>query len=340
MNYELRQLFPMLRDRFELLTEIERNDGLSALFSSWPEARQEEFLDFCTGAKGVKILYDAFFKKILDPETAPERVEALLSLLLEEKVKILQVLQLDSPRIADEKSLLIMDIVIRMENGSLVNLEMQKIGYAFPGARSACYSADLLLRQYRQLRDEKKKNFSYRDIKAVYTVILFEQSPGIFSNFPEDYIHIFKQASNTGIEIDLLQKFIYLPLDIFRKRTHNKDIANRLEAWLTFLSTDEPEQIARLVEAYPEFRAMYEEIYTMCQDIERVMGMFSEELLELDRNTVDYMIDEMQNEINQLKTEVAQEKQKAEQEKQKLTMSYEETIAKLQEQLRQSNNTQ
>ena len=33
--------------------------------------------------------------------------------------------------------------------------------------------------------------------------------------------------------------------------------------------------------------------------MERVMGMFSKELQELDRNTVQYMIDEMEEEIDE-----------------------------------------
>ena len=43
---------------------------------------------------------------------------------------------------------------------------------------------------------------------------------------------------------------------------------------------------------------MYEEAYQMCQNMDEVMRMFSNELLELDRNTVQLMIDEMQDEIN------------------------------------------
>ncbi|MDE7177826.1 MAG: hypothetical protein K2O59_08415 [Lachnospiraceae bacterium] len=43
----------------------------------------------------------------------------------------------DFTRIADESSLLIMDIVVELEGGSIANVEMQKIGYLFPGQRSA-----------------------------------------------------------------------------------------------------------------------------------------------------------------------------------------------------------
>jgi septal ring factor EnvC (AmiA/AmiB activator) len=79
---------------------------------------------------------------------------------------------------------------------------------------------------------------------------------------------------------------------------HNKEIENELEAWLAFLSMDEPEMIVKLVETYPKFQEIYEQIYGMCRNIGSVMEMFSEELRELDRNTVQYMIDVMQDEIN------------------------------------------
>ncbi len=77
-----------------------------------------------------------------------------------------------------------------------------------------------------------------------------------------------------------------------------------MEAWIIFLSNDDPEVIVKLMEEYPEFRKMYEEIYDMCLNTEKVMNMWSKELLELDRNTVQYMIDEMQDEIDAQKVQL------------------------------------
>ena len=84
------------------------------------------------------------------------------------------------------------------------------------------------------------------------------------------------------------------------KRQDNEGgtIHNRLEAWLTFLCRDEPELIMKLLKAYPEFIPLYKDIYELCLNMEKVIGMFSKELLEMDRNTVDLMIDEMQAEID------------------------------------------
>jgi transcription antitermination factor NusG len=233
-------------------------------------------------------------------------------------------------RIAEEHSLLIMDILVELEDGSLANVEAQKIGYNFPGQRCACYSADLLLRQYKRVRSQYSQNnqnsqndqnsqnnqnqqnnkkFSYRDIKTVYTIVFFEKSPKEFYKFPNEYIHKFQQVSDTGITMDLLQRYIFVPLDIFQHVMDNKGITSKLDAWLMFLSTDKPERIAELISRYPEFGKMYEELYNLCRNVEEVMGMFSKELLELDKNTVDLMIDEMQEEINKQKQEIEEQKQ-------------------------------
>ena len=313
----LQKYFPMIRTREEVWQEISEKEKLLEIYRQWNREQQEEFLNFCTGNKGIKILYDAFFKEILNPE----RLEEFLSLILEQKVKILKVLPNDTVRIADESSLVIMDIVIEMEDHSIANVEVQKIGYLFAGQRSACYSADLLLRQYKRVKGEKGKTFSYRDIKKVYTIVLYEKSPREFKDFPEDYIHRFSQKSDTGVEMELLQEYVYIPLDVFRDILHNKGIRTKLEAWLEFLSTDSPEEIAELVEAYQGFRKLYAEVYGLCLNVERVMEMFSKELQELDRNTVQYMIDEMQEEIDE-------QRQKLD-EKEALILSLQEEIKQL-----------
>ena len=333
---KLKQYFPMIREREDIKQEIYENPKLLEKYREWDEEQQEEFLDYCTGVKGVKILYDAFFKEIMNPENTPERLNELLSLLLGQSVTIKRVLPGDSTRLADEQSLLIMDILVELADTSLANVEVQKIGYRFPGQRSACYSSDLLLRQYKRVKGEKKKAFSYKDIKSVYTIVFFETSIKEFHEYPQNYIHKFKQQSDTGLELELLQKYVFIPLDIFRGIYHNdgksngKNSANRrwnkTEAWLTFLSTDEPEIIIELIRQYPEFKEMYEEIYVMCQNVEKVMEMFSKELIQLDRNTVQYMIDEMQDTIDVQKEELEAKQetidtQKGELERQKATIS-------------------
>ena len=342
----LQKYFPMIRTREDVLKEINGNDCLLTVYQSWNKEQQELFLDYCSGQKGVRILYDPFFKEIVNPDATPARVEELLSLALKQRVKILKVLPLESPRLGDEQSLIVMDVVVELEDHSIANLEVQKAGYYFPGQRAACYSSDLLLRQYKRGKEDMEKQerrFSYREIRKVYTIILYEKSPKEFRDFPEAYIHRFTQKSDTGIEIDLLQQYVFISLDIFHGILHNNGnrIRNKLEAWLAFLSMDEPEMIEKLIREYPQFQQYYKEIYELCQNTEKVMGMFSKELQELDRNTVQYMIDDMQDEINAQKETIVEQKETiVEQEallnkKDKLLGQKDKKIEKLERQLAQ-----
>lgn len=125
MTSKLKDYFPMIRSREEILKEIQDNIKLTEKFYSWRESERQEFLDFCTGIRGVKILYDSFFKEIMNPETVPERLEDFLSVLLQRKVKIVDILPGDSSRIADEQSLLILDILVRFEDGTYCNVEVK-----------------------------------------------------------------------------------------------------------------------------------------------------------------------------------------------------------------------
>ena len=287
------------RKREEVLAEIQSSWKLNNLFISWSETQKEAFLDICTGQHGVKILFDSFFKEVFNPEYNPQRLSRLLSLLLKKNVRVLKVLPNDTTRITVEPSFLITDIVVEFEDGSIANIEVQKIGYRFPGERAACYSADLLLRQYKRVKDRDSKNFNYKNIRPVHVIVFFEHSPKEFHAFPDTYLHFFHAVSDTKLEMNLLQNFLFIPLDIFHNAMQNKDIQTELEAWLTFLSTDDPEQIYDLIQKFPMFKEMYEDIFHLCQNTERVMNMYSKELAQLDHNTAEYMVDEMQKDLDE-----------------------------------------
>ena len=350
MSSILKNYFPMIRERQAVIDEINHNTFLSARFNTWTLEEQKKFLDYCTGERGMKITYDPFFKEIFEPDYNPERLNNMLSSIFGQQVVIIKVLSNDGARISSETSLLITDILVQLEDGGLVNVEIQKIGYAFPGERASCYSADLLLREYRRLRDKNKRKFRYSDIKPVYTIVIFEESPNEIRKAKDYYIHRSEISFDTGINVNLLQKYIFISLDNFREIMHNRFEAiksdaikktstddkgineadtrlfhNKLEEWLMFLSFDEPEYIEQLVTHNPYFKELYADIYDMCLNTERLMEMYSKELAELDRNTVTYMIDELKAEVDILReerdktiTEIDNQKAKLDSQKAKL----------------------
>ena len=90
---KLKAYFPMLKTREELMEIITKSEALTQTFNSWKEERQEEFLDFCSGARGVKMLYDAFAKELLSPTRYPERLNEIISLLFGTEATIIFFIQ-------------------------------------------------------------------------------------------------------------------------------------------------------------------------------------------------------------------------------------------------------
>ena len=357
MNTNLRKYFPMIRTREDVLEIVLDNERLSSSFNKLKPEDKELFLDYCTGQRGIKTCYDPYFKNIFNTETDVERLNKLLSSIMGQQVKVVKVLPNDNTRIASEEVLLITDIVVQLENGSLVNLEIQKLGYYFPSQRASCYSADLLLREYTRIKTEKNKMFSYKDIMPIYTIVIYEKSPKEFKTLPDEYMHKSKVVFDTDLELDLLQNFIFISLDNFRSIIQNRvksicgelDVSSildiiseesgnvllfetELEKWLTFLSFDEPEYIAALLMSDDYFKRLYEDIYNMCLNTERLMNMFSQELYELDKNTTKLMVDDMQETIDDLQKENAEDK-KALAEKDEALAEQKAEIASLKAQL-------
>lgn len=99
------------------------------------------------------------------------------------------------------------------------------------------------------------------------------------------------------------------------------------------MSSDEPEDIVRLITDYPEFKAIYDEVYNLCLNVEKVMEMFSKELKELDQNTVQLMIDEMQEEIDSQKRALSSKDVEIESQRKELE-SKDDRIRELEEKLK------
>ena len=115
------------------------------------------FMDVCSGKKTLPLTYDPIFKRIFNPDLHADRLSGFVSSLLGRNVRVIGILS-NADSMIDGGTLLIMDLLAETEDGSLINVEIQKQGYAFPAERISCYSADLLMRQYVRVKGRKEKH--------------------------------------------------------------------------------------------------------------------------------------------------------------------------------------
>lgn len=295
--------------------------------------------DFLKGKRSLPLLYDPFFKKIFNPVEREDRLSELVSCLLGQKVTVLEVFPNEDSQFLGV--MIIMDMVVMMTDGSIANIEIQKISYDFPAERISCYSADLVLRQYKMITGKNQEikqeasmhgssKPSYKDMRKVHTIILFEDSnKSLISDMDKAlYFHVGKTRFNTGVKIELLQDFVLVSLDTFRKYRYSDIREGRTEITdydydssqyndelvsekmkrdrLKFLSlfvAETPQEIDRLIEIFPDLESVRQDINEYLERPGEVLSMFSEALRILDRNTAELMVDRMKDEMETLKAQ-------------------------------------
>ena len=223
-----------------------KENGCYEKFEELSRQGRRELIDFCTGKTLLPLTYDKIFKKVFNCEKHPERLEHFLSSILGFEVKILTILPTESEQMNKEGSILIMDILVKSTDGKLLNVEMQRLPYSFNGKRVSCYMADLVMRQYNQIKSElKRKKFTYSMLKPVYCIVLFEKSGGAMSDLPDIWEDRGKIVFDSGLEEEFLENIHYIELDKFRKNVQT--ITNEKECWLSLFSADTPEKIQQVM---------------------------------------------------------------------------------------------
>lgn len=347
---------------YDFLSAVRNNPNLALQYDNFTRSSisnkgwADRFNDYISRKKTLPLLYDPFFKKLFNGDEHRERLSRLVSSIIGQEVTVIDILPSESSSFED--SFIIMDMIVRLSDGSIANIEVQKIASLFPGERLSCYSADAIMRQYHRLSSATltarysdditqdsdsistlgHKTFSYKDMKNVHTIVLFENSNSnlVNSSNPELYFHVGTTTFNTHINFPLLQKYHMISLDTFRKYRYSDIIKGdtvikecdydesvyensltdqMLRDRLAFLSlfvTETVDEAIAIQNIFPELSGIFNEMNEYLARPEEVLGMFSEALRILNHNTAVLMVDEyrkkyqeMEEMQNNLKEEIA-----------------------------------
>lgn len=288
----------------EIIAKL-KQENLYERYNQMKRMGKNLFMDFCTGRSLKALTYDKIFKRIFDLDEHKGRLEHFLTAVLGFRVTVVKVLPVENTRILEAGSVLIMDILVKSEEGNIINVEMQKSPYKFTGERESCYLSDLIMRQYNSVKAqsrEENKDFSYRMMRPVYSIIFLENSYYDFLRFPDCWRHNGSISFDTGLKVNFLENITYVLLDNFRKIEQNIDTEEK--KWIYLLSADTQERIANAAAMSAEFFDIIYDIALFATDVRKVMDMFSEALYMMDRNTEKLMLDETLDRIKEAEKEL------------------------------------
>ena len=349
---------------YDFLSAVRNNPNLALQYDNFRRSSvsnkgwADRFNDYISRKKTLPLLYDPFFKKLFNGDEHRQRLSRLVSSIIGQEVTVIDILPSESSSFED--SFIIMDMIVRLSDGSIANIEVQKIASLFPGERLSCYSADAIMRQYHRLSSATStarysddisqdsdsistlghKTFSYKDMKNVHTIVLFENSNSnlINSDNPELYFHVGTTTFNTHINFPLLQKYHMISLDTFRKYRYSDIIKGNIEikkcdydedvyekpltdqmlrgrlAFLSLFVTETVDEAIAIQNIFPELSEIFNEMNEYLARPEEVLGMFSEALRILNHNTAVLMVDEYRKKYQEMENNLRKEMQ----EKQKI----------------------
>ena len=298
--------FNFFNSKNEVLLTLSNSPEALTMYRKLPSTIKEEFIDICTGKRGIPLHYDVFFKAIFSPDKHPIRLGRLLSQILGERVEVISSMSNEGSKISDRGSFVIMDIVVRLSNGEIVNLEIQKVGYLFPVKRFDCYCADLIMREYSRLREKHCKDFSYDMLPKVISIAMFETTPNELATDYSTYIQHGQMKTDMGKVLNSVPEHYYIFLDNFSYAMHNKPIQTELEAWLMLINTVSIERINELIKFDSKFADIYTELFGMIVKPEELLSMYNNIFLDADKCEEQLMLDMMKNEIKEKSTKLDQ----------------------------------
>ena len=363
---------------YDFLSAVRNNPNLSLQYDNFRRSSvsnkgwADRFNDYISRKKTLPLLYDPFFKKLFNGDEHRERLSRLVSSIIGQEVTVIDILPSESSSFED--SFIIMDMIVRLSDGSIANIEVQKIASLFPGERLSCYSADAIMRQYHRLSSATStarynddisqdsdsistlghKTFSYKDMKNVHTIVLFENSNSnlINSANPELYFHVGTTTFNTHINFPLLQKYHMISLDTFRKYRYSDIIKGNIDikkcdydedvyekpltdqmlrdrlAFLSLFVTETVDEAIAIQNIFPELSEIFNEMNEYLARPEEVLGMFSEALRILNHNTAVLMVDEYRKKYQEMENNLKKEMKEKMQEMQETMQEMQNNLNK------------
>ena len=196
------------------------------------------------------IIFKAFFSR------HENYLESFLSAILNHKVKIKRVLHdVRLEQLSRDMKYGVLDLEVILENGEIVNVEMQLKDNKNIEKRTTFYASKKIVEQL-----EPSEHFE--DLKKVIIITILDYSLTDFPEYLIDTDRVITSHRDHTINNDV--KYYYIELDKFRNQ--NPDMKDTLNQWLSFLDMERGDLLEMAKEENKEIKEAFEEYEVLTGD--------------------------------------------------------------------------
>ena len=188
-------------------------------------------------------------------------LEAMLTDILETKVKIIENLDRHLDIATADEKLGVMDLRVRFEDGTYCNVEIQLKEYAYENERFLYYLADTYSRQLE--RGEK-----YEEINKTISIVIIDHEIEALKGIEDLNVRWQMRDNATGSRM-LTDRFELAIIELPKaKRIYEKNENNIICQWMMFLDNPNSKEVAKIMDKNENIRNAREELKQVSGDYE------------------------------------------------------------------------
>ena len=262
----------------ELLREAQLEEQYRALLEKSPKHVIDEIKAIEKGEKLPDLYSDYAFKKEFDADLHRDRLTKLLQMIFGFSLEVVSSLKNETvlTTIYSKKSIL--DILAKLSNNAVSNVEMQVVAQEFITKRIDVYCSDVILMQYSIQEGQKKQDFDINKIEKTYVAVLMKESPALFKD-SKSYIHRKLSITDTGIELPSLEEVVYIELDKCLEQFKDGLIdtsQEELATWLSAIADVNDSFVKSKMSGLKDMEAIQKDLKNMRLNKEEMVAMLGE----------------------------------------------------------------
>lgn len=168
---------------------------------------------------------------------------------------------------------IILDINAKLSDGTLVNIELQRIYQGSFNERSIFYTS-------RRFASQGSKGSDYEDLKP--TVALNIVDFNVFKDTDEFYSKFYLMEENRHTKLSEFFRIDYLELPKIKDRKIDKN--NKKELWVRFFNAESKEELDMIKEVDPTFEKAVEKLVFLSSDPSVLTAYEQEEKMRMDES--------------------------------------------------------
>jgi len=211
-------------------------------------------------------------------------LEAMLTDILDTKVKIIENLDRHLDIATADEKLGVMDLRVRFEDGTYCNVEIQLKEYQYENERFLYYLSDTYSRQLE--RGEK-----YKEINKTISIVIVDHEIEVLKGIEDLNVRWQMRDNKTGKRL-LTDKFELVIIELPKaKRIYEKKNEDEISQWMMFLDNPNSKEVAEIMDKNKDIKEAAEKLEQVSGDYElRRIAELKEKYIRDEQAARDYAI--------------------------------------------------